>query len=112
MMVNNDLKIALRTLKRNKLYTTINVFGLSIGLAAAILILLHIRFEFSYDDFHQHREKIYRLSIDHLKEGKSIHHSPATMRLPGSMTGNPGLKIFSCHSVLSQSSSLCWVCIA
>ena len=76
MMVKNDLKIALRTLKRNKLYTAINVFGLSVGLAAAILILLHIRFEFSYDNFHLNRDTIFRLSVDHHKEGKSIYESP------------------------------------
>ncbi|MBL7742348.1 MAG: ABC transporter permease [Chitinophagaceae bacterium] len=58
-MIRNYLKIALRNLSRNKGFSFINISGLAIGMAAAILILLWIQSEISYDQFHEKRERIY-----------------------------------------------------
>ncbi len=52
----------LRFLKRNKLYTSISVIGLGIGMASCILISLYINYESSYDHFHEKKERIYRLT--------------------------------------------------
>ncbi len=60
-MITNYIKLALRTLARNKLYTIINVLGLSVGFVCAILILLYIDDELSYDKHHEKHERIYRL---------------------------------------------------
>lgn len=60
-MFRNHLKIALRMLRRNKIIAFINVLGLAIGLACATLILLYVRHELSYDQYHQQRHHIYRL---------------------------------------------------
>jgi len=60
-MIKNYLKIAWRNLLRNKSYAAINIVGLGIGIAACLLIFLVIRFETSFDNFHQKRDHIYRV---------------------------------------------------
>src|SRR5215217_890905 len=58
-MLRNYFKIALRNLRRNKAFSYINIFGLSIGMASAILIFLWIQNEISYDQFHTKKDRIY-----------------------------------------------------
>jgi putative ABC transport system permease protein len=60
-MFKNYLKITLRNLFRNKLYTFINIFGLAIGLAACMMIYLWVQDELSFDRFHQNASRIYRV---------------------------------------------------
>lgn len=60
-MFSNYVKIAFRTLIRNKLFSFINIIGLAIGLAACALILLFVRDEFGWDDHWERAEDIYRL---------------------------------------------------
>jgi putative ABC transport system permease protein len=60
IMIKNYLKIALRCIKRRKIYSFINIIGLAIGMAAAMLILLWVRDERSYDRFHANADRIYR----------------------------------------------------
>lgn len=60
-MFKNYLKTALRNMARNKLYSILNVSGLSIGLACFILIGLYIIHEQSYDRFHKNARNIYRV---------------------------------------------------
>lgn len=59
-MLKNTLKITLRTLRHNKIYSLINILGLAIGFACFILITTFIRNELSYDTFHENAERIYR----------------------------------------------------
>jgi putative ABC transport system permease protein len=63
-MIKNYFKIAWRSLLQNKVFSGINIFGLSIGLAAAILILLYVKDEVSYDKFHNKSPNIYRIVSD------------------------------------------------
>ena len=58
-MIKNYLKIAFRNLLRNKAFSIINISGLAIGMASAILILLWIKNEVSYDQFHEKKQRIY-----------------------------------------------------
>ena len=58
-MFKNYLKIAFRNLLRNKGFSVINILGLAIGMASAILILLWIQNEVSYDQFHEKKDRIY-----------------------------------------------------
>ncbi|MDE3254256.1 MAG: ABC transporter permease, partial [Bacteroidota bacterium] len=58
-MFKNYLKIAVRNLLKNKGFTFINILGLSVGMASAILILLWIQYEVSYDQFHEKKDRIY-----------------------------------------------------
>lgn len=59
-MLRNYLTIALRSLRRNLGTTAINLIGLSVGMAACLLMGLYVRFELSYDDFHANGDRIYR----------------------------------------------------
>ena len=60
-MLKNYIKIAFRNLLRNRSNTFINIIGLSIGIAACLLIFLVIRFEKSFDTFHKNKNRIYRV---------------------------------------------------
>ncbi len=60
-MIRNYFKTAFRNLKRNKSYALINVLGLSVGIAACLLIFLVIQYETSFDKFHPKRNQIYRV---------------------------------------------------
>lgn len=60
-MWKNYFKIASRNLSRNRAYTFINIFGLSLGLASAMLIFLFILQYFSFDDFLSKREQLHRI---------------------------------------------------
>lgn len=63
-MLKNYLKIAVRNLLRHKMYSFINIFGLSIGIACCLVILLYINDELSYDSFHKNADRIYRINTD------------------------------------------------
>jgi ABC-type antimicrobial peptide transport system permease subunit len=60
-MIKNYFRIAWRNLLKNKTFSVINITGLAIGMAAAILILLWIQNEVSYDKFHENRDRIYEV---------------------------------------------------
>jgi putative ABC transport system permease protein len=60
-MLENYLKIAWRNLLRHKGYFFINIFGLAIGLACCILILLHIHDELNFDRFHEQANRLFRV---------------------------------------------------
>lgn len=70
-MFINYLKITLRNLLNSKLYSTINLAGLSIGLASSLLIGLFVLDELSYDRFFKDSDRIYRVSRDFPKQGFS-----------------------------------------
>ncbi|MEO1032593.1 MAG: ABC transporter permease, partial [Bacteroidota bacterium] len=76
-MIKNYFKIALRNLKKNRLYTTINIFGLSIGLAACLLILLYISSELTYDSFHKKSNHIVRATMEY-KLSNEINYAAVT----------------------------------
>jgi putative ABC transport system permease protein len=60
-MLRNYLKIAIRNLTKNSVYSFINISGLSIGIASSVLILLWVADEYSYDTFHKNYNSIYKL---------------------------------------------------
>lgn len=60
-MLRNYFRIAFRSLSKNKLYTVINVLGLSLGVSACLVIFLITHFELSFDKFHPDKERIYRI---------------------------------------------------
>lgn len=61
-MLSHYLKVALRNLSRNKVFSIINISGLAVGMAACLLIFQYIHFELSFDNFHENGENIYRLT--------------------------------------------------
>jgi putative ABC transport system permease protein len=58
------LKIALRTLAKNKLYTLLNVGGLAVSMAAVMLIALWVQNELRFDRFHRNADQIFRVKTD------------------------------------------------
>jgi putative ABC transport system permease protein len=69
-MIKNYLKIALRNITRQKGYSAINIAGLAIGIAACLLILQYVSFELSYENFHENKDRIYRVQQDRYDNGK------------------------------------------
>ncbi|MDH4271000.1 MAG: ABC transporter permease, partial [Candidatus Aminicenantes bacterium] len=62
IMLRNYLGIGVRQLRKRKGFSFINILGLALGMACFFLIFLLIRFELSFDDFHEHRNDIYRVN--------------------------------------------------
>lgn len=61
-MFKNYIKVALRNLRRNKLYSVLNITGLAIGITCCILILLYVQDELSFDKFNEKADRIYRVA--------------------------------------------------
>lgn len=57
-MLKNYMTIAMRNLRKHSFYTFINVFGLAIGIASGLMIVLYIIEETSYDQHHQAADRI------------------------------------------------------
>ena len=83
-MLKNYFNVALRNLLRNKIYSFINIAGLSIGLACAMLIILYVKDEVSYDRFHTNVNNIYRIVTQGIdKNGGKGRKDPNTGYLQG-----------------------------
>lgn len=61
-MIRHYFKIILRTILRSKIYTFINIAGLSTGMVVFILIMLYIKYEYSVDDYQINKDRIYRIA--------------------------------------------------
>jgi putative ABC transport system permease protein len=69
-MIRNYLTSVLRYVSRNKAFTSINVMGLAIGMMACMLITQFVLHEFSYDDFHEKKDRIFRVQLDRYNKGE------------------------------------------
>lgn len=69
-MIGNYWNSAYRNLMKRKGFSFINVFGLAVGMASALLILTYVTFEFSFDKMHQKYERIFRVEST-FYEGRS-----------------------------------------
>ena len=67
-MFFNYLKTAVRNLKKNKLFSLINIIGLAVGMAACLLILSYVSYEKGFDEFHEDHERIFRLRYERTSE--------------------------------------------
>ncbi len=61
-MIRNFLKIAFRNIANQKLYSAINIIGLTVGITASILLLLYVKDELSFDKIHPRAEQLYRVN--------------------------------------------------
>ena len=95
-MFRNYFKTAFRNLVRNKVYSFINITGLSLGLACAMLIVLYVKDETSYDRFHANVKNIYRITVKSLNPDGSANVGGNTGYLQGPrFTANvPGIISF------------------
>src|ERR1041384_181483 len=77
-MIKNYFKTAWRNLMKNKTFSLINIAGLSIGMAACLLILQYVSFELSFDQFNKNADDIYRVYNDRYQNGKLVQHGTIT----------------------------------
>jgi putative ABC transport system permease protein len=82
-MFKNYLLVALRNMKKHKWYSFINIAGLALGIACCILMLLWVRYEFSFDRFHENADEIYRI-ISEVPTGNQIIQNARTPNPIGS----------------------------
>ncbi len=76
-MIRNYFKIALRNLRKSKLFSSINVFGLSVGMACCMLLLLYINSELSFDRHHEFADDIYLLRSENTYNGELMDNPRA-----------------------------------
>lgn len=70
-MLKNYIKIAWRNIIRNKLFSSINIIGLSISIACCSIIYLYVSYELSFDDYNEKADRLFRL-VTSVKEPKKL----------------------------------------
>ena len=83
-MFKNYVKIAIRNLLRNKLYSFLNIAGLAIGIACCVLILLYVQDELSFDRFHEKADRIFRVNSHFFISERTMHFA-TTAHVQGQM---------------------------
>ena len=78
-MLKNYLMVTLRNLWRNKVYASINIIGLALGISSCILILIFVEHELSFDRFHSKSDQIYRLCEVQKFEGMTAQNVALSM---------------------------------
>ena len=68
-MFKNYLTVALRNILRDKSFAFINISGLAVGIAAALLIFQYVQFERSFDRFHANADRVFRVKQDRFEKG-------------------------------------------
>ncbi len=71
-MIKNFLIVAYRNLKRNRIFSVINILGLATGMASAMLIFLWINDEMSFDRFHAKEERLFQTYREEITNGRSV----------------------------------------
>ncbi len=104
-MLKNYIKIAFRNLFRNKSFSLINIGGLAIGMASAILILLWVQNEISYDRFHEKNNRLYEVWGNSIYDG-ALQTGLATPQLMGPALKNDYPEIESAARINWNSSFL------
>ncbi|MFZ1807200.1 MAG: ABC transporter permease [Cyclobacteriaceae bacterium] len=84
-MLKNYFTITIRNLKRNLSYSSINVFGLALGITCSMVLFLMITFYTSYDSFHDNKDKIYRVVGSSDNNGRTDHTPGVPVPLPESI---------------------------
>jgi putative ABC transport system permease protein len=81
-MIKNYFKIAFRNLWKHRAFSFINIMGLTVGMTACFLIFLYVRFELSYDRFHDKADRIYRVVADIKTPTELIHSGVPAWAVP------------------------------
>lgn len=90
-MIKNYFKIALRGFRRHKLFTFINIVGLSIGISAALVIYLIVHFDFTFNEFDGDTKNVYRVVSNYTFAGEPGYNSgvcaPLTLAIKNEVPG-------------------------
>src|SRR5580765_1654503 len=84
-MLKTYLTIAFRNFYRNKIFSLINVLGLSIGISSALVIFLIVRYDFSFDRFQKDRDRIYRVVVTMTIDNSPLYISGVPSPLPAAV---------------------------
>lgn len=84
----NNLKLIFRQLWRNRLFTLLNIVGLSIGISACWVIFRIVNYEFSFDQKHPDKELIYKVHTSYLENNKTDHFDGIPAPLPAFIKEN------------------------
>ena len=74
-MLKNNLKIAIRTILKQRMYAVLNILGLGVGMASCLLISFYVSEETSYDSFYKESENIYRITTFQRQEEGDEHYA-------------------------------------
>ncbi len=77
-MFKNHLKTSVRTIRKHALFSTINIVGLAISMSVGILMILFLTEIFSFDDFHTHKDRIYRVTTEAKQPGRELHFATSS----------------------------------
>ncbi|MBW1849454.1 MAG: ABC transporter permease, partial [Deltaproteobacteria bacterium] len=81
-MIKNNLKITLRHVRKDKIFSIINIAGLAIGIAACLLLISWIKYELSFDKFHKNQDNLYKVITKNVfSSGKITHFGQTPMLL-------------------------------
>ncbi|QEC79833.1 ABC transporter permease [Mucilaginibacter ginsenosidivorax] len=91
-MIKNYFKTAYRSLWKNKGFTAINVLGLSVGLAACLLIVLYVADELSYDRYNTNADRIYRITVNAKLNGREGSYASSEAPLAAAIKDLPSIE--------------------
>src|ERR1700761_4879894 len=102
-MIKNYFKIAFRGFRKHRLFTLINVIGLSVGISAALVIYLLVHYDFTFDKFHKDENRLYRVVTNFPTSGTPWYASGVCGPLPWAAKSQVrGLQQIAPILVLSQ----------
>jgi putative ABC transport system permease protein len=87
-MFKNYIKIAWRNLFKDKLYSMVNILGLSIGITCCVIIYLYVSYELSYDMYHEKASRIYRMTSAAHEPTKVDYFAPTSPIMASSVKEN------------------------
>lgn len=94
-MIKNYLMIALRYIVRHKVFTLINISGLTLGITCSLMIFLYVQDEIAYDRFHDDADRIHRLSMSGILQGQVMRSSGTGYPIaPAMAAGCPEIESF------------------
>ncbi|MCI0750248.1 MAG: ABC transporter permease [Flammeovirgaceae bacterium] len=90
-MLKNYILVSIRNMSREKIYASLNIVGLAVGIACVLVIYSYVRFELSYDKFHINHQNIYRVTEefedDALRVRSAMSHAPLGDILSDNLAG-------------------------
>lgn len=95
-MLKNYFKVAFRNIRKNKLYTSLNILGLGVGLASFFVIYLFLQNETSYDQFHSKGDRVFRV-LEESTDGEQTDIAAGlnAALAPAAAAQIPGIEAFS-----------------
>lgn len=100
-MLKNHIKIAFRNLWNSRLFTALNIIGLTGGMVAAVFILLWVQNELSYDSYHKKSDRIYKALTHYQISKEQTWHWPTTpMMLANESSSIPEIETFARRSFI------------